>query len=61
MKTHYVPPAKSFGLGDAVAAVAQPVARMIDAAMGTNLQGCGGCAKRKEFLNSLVPRLTRPK
>ena len=61
MKMSFIPVEKPFGLGDAVAAVAQPVARMIDAAMGTNLQACGGCAKRKEFLNSLVPRLTRPK
>lgn len=50
-------------LGDAVAAVAQPIAEGIDAgtkllpeAMHTNLKNCGGCAQRREALN----RLTAP-
>jgi len=42
--------------GDAVAKVAQPVASVIDVVskkLGrpTNLQGCGGCKKRRERLN----------
>jgi hypothetical protein len=45
------------GLGDAVAAVAQPIARAIDRALGTNLQNCGVCKQRQEALNKLVPRL----
>lgn len=47
-----------FGLGDAVASVAQPIAKAIDAIAGTDIQNCGGCAKRKAYLNSLMPRLT---
>lgn len=50
------------GLGDAVALVAQPIARAIDAAtsmlpkrLRTNVAGCGGCQKRKEALNKAVP------
>lgn len=43
------------GLGDAVAVVAQPIARMIDAAFGTNVQGCGGCKARQEKLNKALP------
>ena len=45
------------GLGDAVASVAQPIAKAIDAVLGTNLKGCGGCQQRREALNKLVPRL----
>jgi hypothetical protein len=45
------------GLGDAVALVAQPIARMIDAATGhrTNVAGCGGCKARQAALNKAVP------
>lgn len=45
------------GLGDAVATVAQPVAKVIDAVFHTNVQGCGGCKKRQEALNNLVPNI----
>lgn len=42
------------GLGDKFAKYfAQPIARAIDAALGTDLQNCGGCAERKEALNQL--------
>jgi len=47
----------NFGLGDAVAAIAQPIARAIDLVAGTNVQGCGACKKRQEALNKLVPNL----
>lgn len=43
------------GLGDAVAVVAQPIARTIDRVVGTHIEGCGGCKKRQEKLNKLVP------
>ncbi len=48
------------GAGDAVAAVAQPVAGAIDRvarAFGkkTNVKGCSSCRKRKEMLNHLIP------
>ena len=54
------PPAELRGLGDAVAVVAQPIARMIDAAtasvgINTNVQGCGGCNKRQADWNQAVP------
>lgn len=48
---------RNFGLGDAVAVVAQPIARVIDAVAGTNLKECGGCAKRRAALNAMVPKL----
>ena len=39
------------GLGDRVAAVAQPIARAIDAVLGTHVAECGGCKRRREALN----------
>lgn len=44
-------PFKETGAGDAVAAVAQPIAERIDAAQGTQLAKCGGCAASKRELN----------
>lgn len=71
MKNHTVtrsgeikPPAlttqKPFGLGDAVASVAQPVARAIDSIIGTKIAGCGGCKKRREALNNIISDLRHP-
>jgi hypothetical protein len=53
-------PAPLRGLGDAVAVVAQPIARMIDltaATIGvrTNVAGCGGCKARQAALNKALP------
>lgn len=45
------------GLGDTVASVLKPIARGIDAVAGTKLANCGGCAKRQETLNRIVPRI----
>jgi len=39
------------GLGDAVAVVAKPFARVVDAVFGTDLTNCGGCAGRQQGLN----------
>ena len=41
----------SKGLGDVVESFAKPIARAIDRVAGTNIQNCGGCQKRKEWLN----------
>lgn len=46
---------KKFGLGDAVALIAQPIAKTIDSVVGTNIQNCGGCKKRQEALNNIIP------
>ena len=46
---------KPNGLGDRVERIAQPVARVIDRLAGTNIQGCGACQKRKEYLNKKFP------
>ncbi len=43
------------GAGDAVALVAQPVAKALDAALGTKIAGCAGCKKRQERLNTRFP------
>jgi hypothetical protein len=43
------------GLGDAVAIVAQPIARMIDKVAGTDIQHCGGCQRRRNKLNEMFP------
>jgi hypothetical protein len=49
------PKPKLKGLGDLVSKVAQPIAKGIDKAIGTNIQNCGGCAKRRNKLNQMVP------
>lgn len=54
------PRAKTIGLGDAVAAVAQPIARVADAALGTRIAECGGCASRRAALNAVVPDIAHP-
>jgi len=43
------------GLGDLVAVVAEPVARVIDAVAGTRIQGCAGCAGRRDNWNRRFP------
>jgi hypothetical protein len=50
----------AFGLGDAVATVAEPIARFSDAVLGTKLVGCSACAERRAALNALVPDVTKP-
>ena len=41
------------GLGDLVETIAQPIAKAIDKVAGTKIQECGGCKKRKEYLNKI--------
>lgn len=43
------------GLGDAVAVVAQPIAKAIDRVAGTDLANCKGCDGRQSALNQAVP------
>jgi hypothetical protein len=45
----------SFGLGDMVAAIAEPIAKASDAVFKTKLKGCSACRKRREMLNTLMP------
>jgi hypothetical protein len=42
--------------GDAIATVAQPIARGIDYIFGTDIQNCQGCKGRQQFANSLYDR-----
>ena len=44
-------PLKRLRLGDAVAVVAQPIAKVIDKLIGTDIQHCESCADRKKRLN----------
>lgn len=39
------------GLGDRVERIAQPIAKVVDKILGTNIQNCTGCRKRKQWLN----------
>ncbi len=43
------------GLGDVVAAIADPIAGTLDKVLKTNFKGCGACFKRQEGLNYLFP------
>lgn len=41
-------------LGDAVHSVLHPIAEnIVDPVLGTDLHNCGGCGKRREWLNNL--------
>lgn len=46
----------SVGLGDRVASIARPIAKTIDAALGTDIEHCGGCDERRRWLNQLTQR-----
>lgn len=41
--------------GDAVASIAKPVARIIDAVAGTHFETCAPCAARRRLLNGQEP------
>lgn len=43
------------GLGDVVERIAKPIAKSIDRVLGTNIESCGGCNKRKNSLNKKFP------
>jgi hypothetical protein len=43
------------GFGDRIERLARPIAKAIDRVAGTNIQGCGACQKRKEYLNEKFP------
>lgn len=48
------------GLGDAVATVAQPIARALDARLGTDIAHCAGCGQRQADWNAAVPDIRHP-
>lgn len=49
-------PIKHRKLGDAVAAIAQPIARAIDRVAGTDIEHCQSCGRRRETLNRLTSK-----
>lgn len=61
-KNDCLPVKEPVGLGDVVASLANPIAKVINKALGTNIgsdkPGCG-CKKRKEALNKLVPDIKK--
>lgn len=44
----------TYGLGDAVAALAKPIARVL------KIEGCKGCKSRQALLNRAIPDLLHP-
>lgn len=50
-------PKKPVALGDAVKSVAQPVARVIDRVLMTDLSNCKTCEERRQKLNEKYPDL----
>jgi hypothetical protein len=44
-------PRKRKGLGDRVEAFAQPIAKVIDALLGTDIRNCQACKRRRDDLN----------
>jgi len=60
MNSSFLPSYKFKGLGDVVHAMAQPIAKGIDAAAKaigrpTKISNCGGCKRRRDALNKSVP------
>lgn len=51
MITQAITAAKQQRFGDAVHAIAHPVAVAVDKVLQTNLANCGGCAQRREQWN----------
>jgi hypothetical protein len=43
------------GAGDVVQAIAKPIAKVIDAIVGTNLKTCSACERRRKALNRAMP------
>ena len=43
------------GIGDLVAIPAQAIAHGIDKVFHTNIANCGGCKRRQEKLNAILP------
>ena len=48
------------GLGDAIAAVANPIAQVMDKLTGSKLVGCQPCGQRRDALNRLLPNVLKP-
>jgi hypothetical protein len=48
------------GLGDIVHLAAQPIARILDHHLRTDIQHCAACAKRRQTLNHLLPFHSSP-
>lgn len=53
--TRTVRPEPMRGLGDAVHAVAKPVARVLDRVFATHWANCETCEERRRKLNEAVP------
>lgn len=45
---------KTVGLGDKVERIAKPIAKGIDRMLGTKIEHCKSCKKRKDYLNQLT-------
>lgn len=45
------------GVGDAVALIAQPIAKASDSLLKTNIAQCMACERRRVFLNELPRRV----
>lgn len=43
------------GVGDIIAKVTQPIAKVIDKVAGTKLENCKDCKKRQNTLNNILP------
>lgn len=52
---------KITGMGDLVAIVAQPTAKIIDFAIGTDIANCTPCKKRREKWNKVIPFTLGPR
>lgn len=51
---------KPIGAGDVVAAVAQPIAAVIDWALWTDILNCSSCEERRKKWNKMMPNILRP-
>lgn len=51
---------RKIGAGEVVEYFAKPVARVIDAVVGSKLAECGSCEERKAKLNAAMPDVLHP-
>jgi hypothetical protein len=53
----YPTPKTRVRLGDRVEAAAKPIAQFLDVILGTHIEGCLPCQKRRDWLNELDDKI----
>lgn len=54
------PENEKLGLGDAFAALAQPIAKTVDKVTGSKIATCRPCSERRAKWNAILPDILKP-